>query len=614
MKKILFCVVSLILLSTSLVLAQVPASQDTIWIPGGQNNVGSIENTINGDTTLGAVRINPNRVYALYANTIYYVQAPIEFGSATDSTATLNLIGQVVAGEPLPVILEVPVSSTGGAFTDQINANFNVANVYWEAISLVNNSKSDLFTINRIVRRLTMTNVITQYGGNNLLGFANHGGELYLYNCVFRDMNWFQDSWNSTIYSNSGMDTAWVENCTMEHSGLGYYFNNTVNFMYFNHNTIIDATKYGVTHYQFAQAYITNNVFVNVNWEGECSGTEYTQNDAHVFLGCANIDSTTGSVQESKLWMTEQGYVPAQTSVIYLNSNNVWFTDTCLNQYYTGKFNPGYNCPTSTRTWAPASWIGDSSIIKVQNIPPLFINSFTRNLANAYKNIIVDDKTISYTDPQLVTPAIQQNGKFSETALANMVYFSESNYGVAPSGQTYDPSQFTFGNYNNPDTVTGKNGNWITQISDLPENFSYKSNLVSTIDGKPLGALVWWPNGEAGWNSQAEEALVAKYYKGLLTSVKLANNTLPKVFSLSQNYPNPFNPSTIINYALPQSGNVTLKVYNIIGQEVATLFQGFQKAGSYTANFDASKLASGVYMYRLQAGQFDATKKMLYLK
>ena len=86
------------------------------------------------------------------------------------------------------------------------------------------------------------------------------------------------------------------------------------------------------------------------------------------------------------------------------------------------------------------------------------------------------------------------------------------------------------------------------------------------------------------------------------------------MFSLSQNYPNPFNPSTIINYALPQSGNVTLKVYNIIGQEVATLFQGFQKAGSYTANFDASKLASGVYMYRLQAGQFDATKKMLYLK
>jgi hypothetical protein len=106
----------------------------------------------------------------------------------------------------------------------------------------------------------------------------------------------------------------------------------------------------------------------------------------------------------------------------------------------------------------------------------------------------------------------------------------------------------------------------------------------------------------------------AAYQSAVLTGVKLANNTQPNVYKLSQNYPNPFNPTTNISYAIPVSGNVSLKVYNILGQEVATVFQGFQKSGSYIANFDASRLASGVYFYRLQAGQFSQTKKMMYLK
>ncbi|HED38609.1 MAG TPA: T9SS type A sorting domain-containing protein [Ignavibacteria bacterium] len=89
---------------------------------------------------------------------------------------------------------------------------------------------------------------------------------------------------------------------------------------------------------------------------------------------------------------------------------------------------------------------------------------------------------------------------------------------------------------------------------------------------------------------------------------------LPTSYTLSQNYPNPFNPSTSIDYSLPKSGLVTLKVYNVLGEEVATIFQGFQNAGHYVASFDASKLASGIYLYRLQVGKFSVTKKMLLLK
>lgn len=95
---------------------------------------------------------------------------------------------------------------------------------------------------------------------------------------------------------------------------------------------------------------------------------------------------------------------------------------------------------------------------------------------------------------------------------------------------------------------------------------------------------------------------------------QVPDNSVPRTYTLSQNYPNPFNPTTNIVYTVPKSGQVTLKVYNILGQEVVTLFQGFQNTGKYIATFDAAKLASGVYLYRLQAGNTTLTKKMLLMK
>ena len=89
---------------------------------------------------------------------------------------------------------------------------------------------------------------------------------------------------------------------------------------------------------------------------------------------------------------------------------------------------------------------------------------------------------------------------------------------------------------------------------------------------------------------------------------------MPKSFRLEQNYPNPFNPSTTIRYGLPNRSHVTLIVYNILGQLVTTLVNGEQEAGYHEVKFDGSRLASGVYFYRLQAGTYVETKKLLLLK
>jgi hypothetical protein len=118
-------------------------------------------------------------------------------------------------------------------------------------------------------------------------------------------------------------------------------------------------------------------------------------------------------------------------------------------------------------------------------------------------------------------------------------------------------------------------------------------------------------SGTAVWNT-AEPAPVVE--SGPVTTSNESGKTIPQAIALHQNYPNPFNPSTQIRFDLPAAGNVTLKVYSVVGQEIATLVNGTKAAGSHVITFDASKLANGVYVYRLQAGNTALSKKMVLLK
>ncbi|MFH1195050.1 MAG: T9SS type A sorting domain-containing protein [bacterium] len=99
-----------------------------------------------------------------------------------------------------------------------------------------------------------------------------------------------------------------------------------------------------------------------------------------------------------------------------------------------------------------------------------------------------------------------------------------------------------------------------------------------------------------------------------VTSVEEAETTIPTTFNLEQNYPNPFNPTTVISYQLSVTSNVELKIYDILGREMATLVNEIKSPGHYEVNFNGDDLSSGIYFYKIQAGEFSAVRKMMLLK
>jgi hypothetical protein len=118
-----------------------------------------------------------------------------------------------------------------------------------------------------------------------------------------------------------------------------------------------------------------------------------------------------------------------------------------------------------------------------------------------------------------------------------------------------------------------------------------------------------WPHGNG---PQGDVVRIYNYVRcvrgGAVVPISIKNNSqiIPNEYKLKQNYPNPFNPTTTIEFSIPNSGNVSLKIYNILGKEVATIYDGFLNAGSYSEQFDGSFISSGVYFYRITAGDPDS--------
>jgi hypothetical protein len=142
-------------------------------------------------------------------------------------------------------------------------------------------------------------------------------------------------------------------------------------------------------------------------------------------------------------------------------------------------------------------------------------------------------------------------------------------------------------------------GNGGVLISDA--NHSIKSTLAQAFIGK--------------MNNTSYAAQVGFWYSvKMYVGIGKREDQLPQIFQLFQNYPNPFNPSTNIKYTIPQSSHVRLVIYNVLGQRISTLVDENKLPGYYTVEFDANSLASGFYIYHLEAKNFQESRKMVLMR
>ena len=616
-----------------------------------------MESIINGDVTAGS-RTNINRVYVLQADSIYIQYAGL---NVVNPTGVLTIVGAPDGTKP--VILPQTVNGVQCGM-NLVETSLRLRNLYWLgqlSDGSFNNNNFVGSTDGVHAQFVDCDNCVFEF--INLDTFSmdgyNMGAKFRFTNCYFRNLFCASQWWGGRVfYCKQYIDTVWVENCTVTGGGLTFLQQNSLcKFAYYNHNTIINNNKYWLIGVYYLEGYWVNNLFINQNWVGE----DYynlaggTSPEIPQLTGAIGLDTIVGSQAnpDTKQHIHIQPEFMNADSTINANlvglsnikafaSSNILWTDTTsagLQAYYknmqVGAYGPYGTrfidtCPASWLTWTsptnPPSYLTPQAPpYQVVNIPSIWMNQRTEGLfANrAYPNIVQWNNYIN-TEVQTVTPAI------ASPAVADlMAKWDASMYGVpgiSVSIGAMDSSAYIFGDFN-PLTIPGydangnktENGNGIAKFTDFRESFAQSGVVrMSSIDGLPIGSLIWNDAQLAAYNSASAFSLVQAAYSAAITwksttSVPTSGTT-PHLVALNQNYPDPFNPSTKISYSVPATGLVTLKVYNILGQEVQTLFSGMRNAGNYETTFDGSKLASGVYFYRLQAGNQMLVKKMLMLK
>ncbi len=162
------------------------------------------------------------------------------------------------------------------------------------------------------------------------------------------------------------------------------------------------------------------------------------------------------------------------------------------------------------------------------------------------------------------------------------------------------------------DDTNNKGRAVIISVGTFPNN--QFNQLDFCIDDIVLAGYTYDPNGNADPSWDCGTSSEGDIASGTRSTDGFSTLGIPTEFQIDQNYPNPFNPTTLITFGMPESAHVSVRVYNLLGQEVATLVNEVRDAGNHTVAFDASNLSAGVYLYVMQSGDFSVTKRMTLLK
>ena len=445
--------------------------------------------------------------------------------------------------------------------------------------------------------RCEFENVMFDYVDQNSSGavqpFATHFKGFFK-NCYFRNCtdNHFRyySRAVSAPYLGTGIhvDSLSFENCTF--ANIGYVYqqesHNYGDNVFFNHCTFYNVVEFPLENGWWYKLYVTNSLFINTFMYGYIPTAPDGINGGTITISPIDSTASFGAGFGFAVPFTEQ-----DRHILFANNNY------CLDQWLVDWMGYGPNGnPYSIdkhRTRA------DDEIPRPQ---PMFngrtIAFFDSTDSQGKKTWpFINRANLDSLNPGFINPPINQD------SLKTFLYNKWNNNADLP--WEWDP----WNGYN--------------QIWPLLENLSYTNATLKThaMGGFPLGDLYhWWPTQYASWNAQkaAEGTRINSWLMNgkdpLASSVEQIAGAIPRAFSLSQNYPNPFNPTTHIRYSVPISHHVSLKVFNVLGQEVLTLVDGVQEAGNYVATFNGTDLTSGVYFYRLESGGVSLSKKLVLLK
>lgn len=360
---------------------------------------------------------------------------------------------------------------------------------------------------------------------------------------------------------------------------------------------------------------ITNGIPVLFDFSGANDGTGLMHNKFFVF------DYRGG--KPDSIWVWTGSWNPTDPGTNDDRQNVIEIQDVALAATYTREFEEMFGSSGESPNAANARF----GARKLNNTPHKFYiggkylesyfspsdktsKAIARTLGQAQKSINVGMLTFTWKEFADTLIAKKNTGKKVRVILDN---------------NTDTGNQFNYLLTNGVDILL-KSGNGLLH------------HKYAIIDAEPFGYQSWLVTGSHNWSSSAEnrndentiiikdnrvanlylQEFAARYYEAggrdsILVGIEQINE-IPSGFELKQNYPNPFNPLTTIEFSIPTTNYVTLKIYNLLGQEVASLVDEELRAGSYRISFDATNLASGVYFYKLNTQTYSSTKKLMLLK
>ena len=399
-------------------------------------------------------------------------------------------------------------------------------------------------------------------------------------NCYFVNMNGYPCRRYGGVFDCfAAQDSLLVENCTHVMAQGSMYGLRTYPFgsVRINRNTFINCSGYTFLNLGFQNNIsITNNIFVNCN--------------LHPLDGCRLSETGEGDVDMQPIGLVN--VYPEGADTVdpgrrrFLVQNNLVYWDPSLAR-----------CDSILN----ANRINGSTCWESQAV---IMNSRTREMFDddaQYPYLVTDTWKTSlphFIDPKDLCTTQAANIKTFVIAAAE-----DTTYATLPDWSLLSTGQESFVH---PD--------W-----PIPVDLSYSDPdlLTAGTGGFPIGDLNWFPARKAAWLAQraAEyEEIDAAVHTGRLLTAVLDPGGPATDFQLQQNFPNPFNPNTTISFSLAKPGFVTLKVYDLLGREVVTLFEGFKEPQTYSLKFDGTSLSSGVYFCRLTASGVSQTRKILLAK